>query len=113
MADVSRLGKAALCEQVCSERAGYVAALDVKRIGQAAVALGAGRLRKGDPIDHQAGIVVHKKLGDQVADEDVLADVYTNRPREALAVAACDVQAAYIIGDAPVERPEVVDEILV
>ena len=37
-----------------------------EEIGLASVALGAGRLRKGDPIDPAVGIVVRPKIGDRL-----------------------------------------------
>ena len=42
--------------------------------------LGAGRLKKGDPIDFSAGITLHKKLGDAVRPGDVLCTFYASDP---------------------------------
>lgn len=43
---------------------GYVMKLDALCVGRAAVLLGAGRERAGDTVDHAAGIVLNKKVGD-------------------------------------------------
>ena len=40
--------------------------LDALLVGRTAVALGAGRDKKGDPVDLSAGILLHKKPGDAV-----------------------------------------------
>jgi pyrimidine-nucleoside phosphorylase/thymidine phosphorylase len=45
---------------------GWVEAIDALEVGYASVELGAGRLRKGDPIDHAAGIVIELQVGDRV-----------------------------------------------
>ena len=37
---------------------------DAEKIGSASVLLGAGRQKKGDPLDFAAGITLHKKRGD-------------------------------------------------
>jgi len=45
---------------------GWVEAIDALEVGYASVELGAGRLRKGEPIDHAAGIVIELQVGDRV-----------------------------------------------
>ena len=40
--------------------------------------LGAGRIKKEDSIDHLAGIILEKSLGDYVAKGDILATLYTS-----------------------------------
>ena len=42
--------------------------------------LGAGRAKKGDPIDFAVGIMVHGKVGDRVEAGDVLFTVHANDP---------------------------------
>ncbi|HEX2571512.1 MAG TPA: thymidine phosphorylase [Polyangia bacterium] len=45
---------------------GVVQAIDAEAIGMAALALGAGRLRKEDSIDPAVGLWLHKKVGETV-----------------------------------------------
>ena len=52
--------------------------MDAKAIGMCCVHLGAGRVKKGDPIDYSAGIILAKKTGDFVEKGEVLATLYTN-----------------------------------
>ena len=52
--------------------------LDAETIGKVSLALGAGRLKKEDDIDLDAGIVFEKKLGDIVKPDDVIATLYSN-----------------------------------
>ena len=57
--------------------------MDAEKIGVASVILGAGREKKGDPIDHGAGIITVKKTGDKLSCGDVIAVLYTNAPEKA------------------------------
>jgi pyrimidine-nucleoside phosphorylase len=74
--------------------------MDTTAIGVASVALGAGRARKEDSIDHSAGIVLRRKTGDRVARGDVLAVLHTSA-RDKLPEAEKLLRDAIIVGDAP------------
>lgn len=63
---------------IISERDGYISRMDAERVGIASVILGAGREKKGDPIDPSAGIILKKKTGESVSKGDVLATFYTD-----------------------------------
>ncbi|MGI6037707.1 MAG: thymidine phosphorylase [Limnochordia bacterium] len=67
-------------EPVPARAAGYIQRIDSQEIGLTAMALGAGRQRKEDPIDYGAGIILHKKLGDPVGLGETLAVLYSNKP---------------------------------
>ena len=41
--------------------------------------LGAGRAKLTDVIDHSVGIVLHKKVGFEVKENDTLATIYSNK----------------------------------
>jgi pyrimidine-nucleoside phosphorylase len=47
-------------------------------IGEVAVALGAGRARKGDPVDHAVGVIIHRKVGERVEKGEPLFTIYAN-----------------------------------
>ncbi len=76
--DPGRLPQAKLVEPMLAERAGYIAGLDTEAIGWAAVRLGAGRLVKGETIDHSVGFQLPIKVGQQVKEGDTLCTVYAN-----------------------------------
>ena len=81
-------------------RSGIVTALDALLIGRAAVALGAGRDKKGDDVDLSAGLLLRKKPGEVVtAGEPVMALHYSDAAR--LAAALPLVTQAMVIGDQP------------
>lgn len=58
---------------------GYVSRIDALAIGNAAMHLGAGRAKLTDQIDHSVGIVLHKKVGFEVKENDTLATIYSNK----------------------------------
>jgi pyrimidine-nucleoside phosphorylase len=74
--DPSRLPRAPRVETLVAPRTAYVRNVDAERIGIASVHLGAGREKKGDPIDHRTGIVVHAKVGDRIERGQAFADVH-------------------------------------
>src|SRR5206468_2890153 len=64
--DPAKLPRAPRVETLRATRTAYVSAITADQIGIASVRLGAGREKKGDPIDHRTGIVLHAKVGDRV-----------------------------------------------
>lgn len=65
--------KAAVEYAVEAEQDGWITAMDTEKCGIASVELGAGREKKGDPIDYSAGIVLLKKTGDCVRKGEPIA----------------------------------------
>ncbi len=103
--DPGRLPAPALTHDVPAHRTGVVGAIDALFVGQASVALGAGRDKKGDPVDFSAGIRIFKKPGEAVqAGEPVLRLLYNDPARLPAAVAL--VKKAIAIED--VAPPEAV-----
>jgi thymidine phosphorylase len=50
--------------------------VDALKVGLAVLALGGGRRKKGEAIDHGVGVHLLKKLGDRVERGEALALVY-------------------------------------
>lgn len=73
-----RMARARLIRVVPAGRGGYIAEMRADEIGMASLELGAGREKKGDPIDHAVGIIVHRKVGDAVSKGAVLFTVHAN-----------------------------------
>jgi len=99
LADLSLLpsGKGTL--DVLAPGRGTVQAIDAEAIGLAAVALGAGRARLEDPVDHGVGLVVHQKVGDRVEAGQPLCTVhFGDRGPESPQAVADRVLRAYQIG---------------
>jgi pyrimidine-nucleoside phosphorylase/thymidine phosphorylase len=68
---------------VPSPENGYVTAIQCESIGTACVLLGGGREKKEDSVDPAVGIVVHKKVGDQVAAEESLCTILCHSDEQA------------------------------
>jgi pyrimidine-nucleoside phosphorylase len=81
---------------------GVVTDIDALALGHLSVALGAGRIRKEDPVDPAAGIVLHVKPGEAIEAGQPLAEVFT-ADRTNLPGFASSVLAAFRFGD---ERPQ-------
>jgi pyrimidine-nucleoside phosphorylase len=84
--------------------AGWVASIDALEVGYASLELGAGRLHKGDPIDHSAGIVIDRRVGDRVAAGDSLATLHAASPALVERAAPRLLRAWKIVAE-PVTRP--------
>jgi len=90
---------------------GFVEAIAATAVGEAALGLGAGRLRKEDAIDYAVGILCLAKRGNEVAAGEPIAEVHAQDDGSADRAAA-EVTAAYRIGgDRPADRPIVIDVI--
>lgn len=77
------LPTAPVIREVTAPRSGYLEGIHAREIGLAAVELGAGRMRKGDPIDHAVGIIVHNKVGDYVEKGEPLFAVHARTDESA------------------------------
>jgi pyrimidine-nucleoside phosphorylase len=98
--DTGKLPSAKLTHQLTATKSGYMTALDALLVGRAAVALGAGRDKKGDKVDLSAGILLHKKPGEQVrAGEPVIELRYNDAAR--LDAALHLLAQAVVTGDQP------------
>jgi pyrimidine-nucleoside phosphorylase len=72
------LPQAEYIEIVNSPREGNLSVVDAREVGLTAVALGAGRAKKGEVIDHAVGVVIHHNVGDHVEVGDPLFTVHAN-----------------------------------
>ena len=82
--DVNKLPQAQHKMEVSSARDGYITAMQCEHIGKACVILGGGRERKEDSVDPAVGIVLHKKVGDEVAAGEPLATIHYNAETRAV-----------------------------
>ncbi|MFB4160646.1 pyrimidine-nucleoside phosphorylase [Geomicrobium sp. JSM 1781026] len=95
--------------EVVAQSSGYVKQMNAAKIGQAAGHLGAGRMKKDDPIDHSVGVQVKKKRGDYVEKGEAL--VYLHSNTEDVASVKALIQESYEMTEQRVEaRPLILDE---
>ena len=77
--DLARLPQAQYQQPVVAPKSGYLAGIDARKVGLSAVALGAGRQRKGDTVDMAVGVVFHAKIGDWVDEGQPLFTIHASR----------------------------------
>jgi pyrimidine-nucleoside phosphorylase len=105
--DTSRLPSAKHAHVMTAARSGVVTGLDALLVGRTAVALGAGRDKKGDRVDLAAGILLRKKPGEPVtAGEPVMELRYDDEAR--LGAAVTLATPAITIGDTSTPAPPIV-----
>lgn len=97
-----RLPAAALQEEVLAQTPGWVTRVDTQGLGAAAMALGAGRAKKGDSIDLAVGLEVLVKPGALVEKGQPLAIIHGNDPAKVQAAKSA-VLACYEFGQSQVE----------
>ncbi len=78
--DVSKFERAKYVEVVNAPRSGFISQVHARIVGEASVALGAGRAKKSDSIDHAVGFIIHKKVGDKVQEGEPLFEIHANDP---------------------------------
>lgn len=94
-----------------ADKNGYIAEMDAKLCGQAAVLLGAGRDKMEDAIDYGAGIWLEKKYGDQVKKGDIIARIYAS-DKKRLSEGVKLFSEALAIKNAKVKKEPIVKEII-
>ena len=77
--NTDKFKKAFYTHDVLSSHSGYISSMDTANIGRVSLMLGAGREKKEDSIDFDAGIYIHAKTGDSIKKGQLLATLYTNR----------------------------------
>lgn len=76
--DTSKFPKAKYSKEILSKESGKIVDLNAEKIGKLACTLGAGRVKKEDKIDMEAGIVLNKKVGQDVEKNEKIATIYSN-----------------------------------
>jgi thymidine phosphorylase len=88
---------------------GTVARVDVRAVGLAVVALGGGRTRETDPVDHAVGLTEVAAPGEEVAPGGRPLALVHAADEESGARAADALRAAYTLGDPPAAPRPVIE----
>jgi pyrimidine-nucleoside phosphorylase len=100
--DPGMLPRAEIIEEAEAASGGWIERIDAREVGLTVVELGGGREKKGDPIDHSVGVIIHRKVGDRVESGDPLFTVHASSADKADA-AKQRLMAAHSISAAEVE----------
>jgi pyrimidine-nucleoside phosphorylase len=111
--DVDRLPRAPRTHTLRAQTTGRVSRIDAGLIGRAATVLGAGRARKEDRVDPGVGIILDRKIGDEIQRGDRLATVFFSDP-ERWRAARPLLEPAFVIGrgDVPSRAARLVLEMI-
>lgn len=96
-----KMENARIVETIPSPESGYISQINARLVGEASVDLGAGRAKKGDPIDHAVGFEILRKVGDWVEKGQPLFVIHANDTAK-LTQARQAVLAAYAFNQSPV-----------
>lgn len=106
-----KLPKALYIEEVHANEGGYITEIDTKEMGICSLILGGGRETKESTIDPAVGLVLRKKVGDQVQSGDVLAEIHGN-DKEKIETCKAHFIKHYHIGEGQPEIKPVVFDVL-
>lgn len=95
-------------EDICSLKDGFIAKIEARSVGEVVANLGAGRQKKEDNIDKEAGVIFYKKVADEVKQGEKIVSIYTNK-KEAIEDAKKQLQKAIKIEE---NRPKKLSTIL-
>jgi len=107
--DRARLPATSLRTDIVATASGYLARLDALTVARASIVLGAGRERKGDPIDLAVGVELLARVGDRLEAGQPLAVIHAN---DAARIPDAErlVQSAVTISAEPVAAPPLILE---
>ena len=106
-ADTEGVGCVVLCG---AGRTGSVSAIDTRAIGVTVIALGGGRTRAADPIDHAVGLSDLVPLGTAVENDSPLAVVHA-RDEESFQQASGMIRDAYQLDGKPHEPAAIIERV--
>ena len=95
--DPQKLPRARNRREIRSQTTGYVETINCEQVGVASLVLGGGRDKKEDNIDPAVGIVLHKKVGDRVAENEPICTLHYNSDAR-LGEAESLIKSSYAIG---------------
>jgi thymidine phosphorylase len=95
--DIKKLPQAKHRRDVRSQHSGQVQAINCEKVGIASLVLGGGREKKEDSIDPAVGIVLHKKVGDAISENEAICTLYYNSEAR-LSEAESLIHSSYRIG---------------
>jgi pyrimidine-nucleoside phosphorylase len=80
--DPGKFPQSPVIKKVLSPESGYLSQIHARIVGETAVDLGAGREKKGDPIDHTVGIEILKEVGDYIEKGQELFVIHGSTPSD-------------------------------
>ncbi len=108
--DPSRIPHTAHTVELVSDRSGVISGIDALEVGLTSVAMGAGRTRADQAVDHAVGIELCVARGDVIEEGETLALLHVHEPEHADAPAV-RLRAAIDIGEQYAPAPLVIERL--
>jgi len=105
--NTEKFEKAKYVIPVIADKDGFVEELNAEKVGLISVSLGAGRVKKEDDIDKAVGIILNKKIADEVKIGDILAYIHANNEQKGIE-AAEELKDTYKISEIKVEKEKII-----
>ena len=105
--NIEKFEKAKYIIPVVAEKDGFIEELNAEKVGLISVGLGAGRVKKEDSIDKAVGIVLNKKIADEVKKGDVIAYIHANDEQKGKE-AASQLKDTYKISEMKIEKEKII-----
>ena len=94
---------------VYPNKSGFIGKIDAKLIGTSALMIGAGRAKVTDRIDPAVGILMKKRYGDAVSDNEPFAYMYVNDETNYEEAVKKLLEAVTVTDETPEELPLIYD----
>ncbi len=97
-----RLPAAPVRSMLKCPQTGFIKAIQAEQLGLASMSLGAGRYKKGEPIDHRTGFILQARIGDRVQKGDPLIEIHARSEAE-VEIVSRQILACYHWSAEPVQ----------
>lgn len=92
---------------LAAEKEGFISKIDAYEVGMTAIDIGAGRRQKEDTIDHSAGFIFAKKVGESIKPGETILTIHTNNETSLDGAKARLTNAITITPEKPKERKKI------
>lgn len=91
-----------------SSSEGFIKKIDTERLGEIVKNIGGGRMNKDDSIDYGVGIIVSKKVGDLIFQNEELAKVYLDK----IDLQINDILDCFVIDEISIPKQKLILEVI-
>jgi pyrimidine-nucleoside phosphorylase len=97
--------------EIKAESSGFITEVDASTIGECVGAIGGGRIKTDDKIDHSVGYACEAKIGDEIKQGETLGVLFCRNRNQADLISE-KLQNAYKIGEEKPQKIELIREIV-
>ena len=91
-----------------SKKEGFIKSINTFKLGELVRDLGAGRIKKEDTIDYGVGVILNKKVGDLIFENEELLKIYYGQKE----IKIDDLLNCFEIVEEPVSKPKIILEVI-